>query len=119
MFCSCPGHENFRARIGPDANRRIECQSRQLAPFGLRCFYGRENAALSFVRPRRFPRVNARWRGQKLINLRGGRTAKDVDLEFLLRSADEGQAHHGIAEMVEFDNKQTRFHRENQRRFSR
>jgi len=36
-----------------------------------------------------------------------------------LRAAHKGQAHHGIAEMVQFDNEEAGFHRANQRRFSR
>jgi hypothetical protein len=37
-----------------------------------------------------------------------------MDIELLLCSANEGQTHHGIAEMMEFDNKQARLHRANQ-----
>lgn len=41
-----------------------------------------------------------------------------MDLEFFLRAPHERQAHHCVPEMMEFDDKETRLHRENQRRLS-
>jgi hypothetical protein len=48
---------------------------------------------------------------EKTVNFRRGGTAENVDLEGLRRAANERQRHHGIAEMVEFDDEETRFHR--------
>ena len=60
------------------------------------------------------------WRiSEQFVNRTGGRTAEHVDVEFFPRPAHEGQTHHGIAEMVEFDNEEAGFHRANQRRLSR
>ena len=42
-----------------------------------------------------------------------------MDFVFLLSAPEERQTEYGITEMMEFDNEQARFHRANQRRFSR
>jgi hypothetical protein len=54
--------------------------------------------------------------GEKLENFADTGPAEHVNLVGLGGSADKWEAEHGIAEVVEFDDKETGFHRANQRR---
>jgi hypothetical protein len=63
--------------------------------------------------------VDGRGFGQQLVDRAGGRAAEDVKIERGLRPPHEGQTHHRVAEVVEFDHEEARLHRENQRRLSR
>jgi hypothetical protein len=62
--------------------------------------------------------VEVRRLGEKFVDRARGRTAEHMNVEFLPRAPHERQTHHGVAEVMEFDDEEAGFHRANQRRFS-
>jgi hypothetical protein len=114
---ACFGHEDFRARIGPDANRGGEFERAKDASLIARGRDGLPCAARAVVAPRRFPDVEMRRLGEKFVDRARGGTAKHMNVEFIPRAAHQRQTHHRVAKVVEFDNEQAGFHRANQRRF--
>jgi hypothetical protein len=112
------GHEDFRAGIGPDADRRGEFERTQDASFVARGGDGSTRAARLVIGPGRFPSVNVRPLGEKMVNRARGGTAEHVNVEFFLCAPQQRQTHHRVAEVMEFDDKQAGFHRANQRRLS-
>ena len=116
---ACFSHEDFRARIRPDADSRSEIQRTQsTARISYRVDCPPEPASL-ILSPRRLPFMDARGFVQKFIDRPRRGAAKDMDLELRHRSPHKRQADHRIAEVMEFNNKKAGFHRANQRRFSR
>ena len=112
------GHEDFRAGISPDANSNSKFKRPQHASFVARRRNRLPRTARLVIRPRRFPSVNARGFGEKFVDGLCGRSAENMDFKLVLRAAHKRQAHHRVTEVVEFDNDQAGFHRENQRRFN-
>ncbi len=47
---------------------------------------------------------------EESVNLGGGGSTEDVEFEGGRRAANERERHHGVAEMVEFDDEQAGFH---------
>ena len=113
------GHEDFRACIGPHADSGCEVERAHDATLIAGGGDGLPQAAWLVIRPRRLPRMEARRFGEKFVNRPRGRPAEDVDFEMFAGTPHERQAQHRIAEVVEFDNEQSGFHRANQRRLSR
>ncbi len=70
-----------------------------------------ERRGRCFIIPRGSPLVDDGGIFEEAVDFRRGGVAENVDLEGLRRAANERQRHHSIAEMVEFDDEETRFHR--------
>ena len=118
-FRACCRHDNFNPCVCPDGDGRVEIILGQTPPRFGRGANRDRYSAWTAIRPRRFPFVDFWKFGEESVNRGRGRSAEDMDFEFLLRTAHKGQTHHSIAEMMQFDDEQTRLHRENHHLFRR
>jgi hypothetical protein len=110
-------HEDFGACICPDADCRDELQWTQNLALAFHRFDCLPEPAWLIINPRRLPFMDAWSFFQKLIDGPRRGSAKHMDLELRHRTPHKRQAHHRITEVMEFDNEEAGFHRENQRRF--
>jgi hypothetical protein len=113
----CFSHEDFGARICPDADCRGEFERTQNTSLIFHRLDRLPESAWLIINPRRLPFMDAWGLFQKLIDGPRRGSAKHMDLELRHRTPHKRQAHHRVTEVMEFNNEEAGFHRENQRRF--
>lgn len=113
------GHEESASRVSPGADGDGELFRLQTtSDFARRAQCG-QCATFALIRPGWLPFVNVRFVCKLTEDRCDGWAAQDVNFMRVGGAAHEGQTHHGVAEVVEFDDEEARFHRENHRRFMR
>jgi hypothetical protein len=105
------GGEEGGAGIGPGAGGGGEMVGSEFAAFVPRGAEAFERRGRCFIIPRGSPLVDDGGIFEEAVDFRRCGVAENVDLEGLRRAANERERHHGIAEMMEFDDEETRFHK--------